>query len=350
MKQAILQLLVSSSIWTSLRPSSAQTSNIDYVAPAIAPTELQILRASSGSPTQLEWATIATGGGTVTSIAITAPANEFNVTGSPIASSGTIALAWKNQAQNTVFAAPVGGAGAPSFRSLIPADIPALDTAKISTGIFDIARIPVGTTSSTVAAGNDSRFHQQNTDTGTSNSSFVINNTSSGVRLLDMSGALALRTYANDGYADIIVRNLTVQGTQTIINTEQVEVADNIIRLNSNYSGSTPTEDAGFEVNRGTLALARFYWSETNQKFMSGLAGSEKAVANIVTQDITSGSLSGGVYTWSHGLGRKPLLWAVWDNTGDGVLIQPNAVNANTMTFNFSGMTLTGTWTLVAAG
>jgi len=41
---------------------------------------------------------------------------------------------------NTVFASPTGASGAPSFRALVALDIPVLDTAKITTGVFPIAR------------------------------------------------------------------------------------------------------------------------------------------------------------------------------------------------------------------
>lgn len=326
------------------------TGNLELTLPTAAPTAGQVLRAQSGNPTQLEWATVATGGGTVTSVAVSAPANEFNVTGSPIATNGTIALAWKNQAQNTVLAAPVsGGAGAPGFRALAAADIPVLDAGKITTGTLDIARIPTGTTGTTVALGNDSRFHTQNTDTGTSSTTFQLNNSGSGVKLKDVAGALALRNPADNAYADIIVNNLTVQGTQTIVNSNQVDIGDNIINLNSDWTGA-PSQDAGFTVNRGSSTAANFLWSESKQRFTGGIAGSEKDFLQYAKQDITNADLTGGSYTWAHGLNRKPVLWAVWDNNGDGILIQPNAVNVNTMTFTFTGMTLSGTWTLVAAG
>jgi hypothetical protein len=65
-------------------------------------------------------------GGSVTSVAMTVPA-ELDITGSPITSSGTLALSWANQDANLVFAGPTsGGAGTPSFRALVAADIPGL--------------------------------------------------------------------------------------------------------------------------------------------------------------------------------------------------------------------------------
>ena len=60
---------------------------------------------------------------TVTSVALTAPA-QFAVTGSPVTSAGTLAIAWNTQTANTVLAGPAsGGALAPTFRALVAADI-----------------------------------------------------------------------------------------------------------------------------------------------------------------------------------------------------------------------------------
>lgn len=64
-------------------------------------------------------------GGGVTSVALTAP-GIFNVTGSPITTSGTLALSLANETANFVFAGPTsGGAAAPTFRALVAADLPA---------------------------------------------------------------------------------------------------------------------------------------------------------------------------------------------------------------------------------
>lgn len=52
------------------------------------------------------------------------------------------------QSANTIFAAPNGSTGAGSFRALVALDIPPLDTAKITTGIFAAARLGSGSPSS----------------------------------------------------------------------------------------------------------------------------------------------------------------------------------------------------------
>ena len=72
------------------------------------------------------------GSGTVTSVALTAP-SQFAVTGSPVTTSGTLAIAWATQTANTVLAGPTtGAAAAPTFRSLVAADIPSLSASYIN--------------------------------------------------------------------------------------------------------------------------------------------------------------------------------------------------------------------------
>lgn len=92
-------------------------------APTIASTFLKY----DGS--DLIWDSVA-GAGTVTSVALSLPA-EFDVTGSPITSAGTLTGNWAVQNANLVFAGPAtGSAATPGFRSLVNADIPSTLTGK----------------------------------------------------------------------------------------------------------------------------------------------------------------------------------------------------------------------------
>lgn len=74
----------------------------------------------------ISWFTPTGGSGTVTSVAFTAaPSGIFDVSGSPITASGTIALSMDNQSANTVLVGPTsGGAATPAFRALVAADVP----------------------------------------------------------------------------------------------------------------------------------------------------------------------------------------------------------------------------------
>lgn len=73
----------------------------------------------------LKWFAAA-GSGTVTSVGLTVPSNLLTVTGSPINTAGTFAIALPNQSPNTVFAGPATGlSNEPAFRALVAADLPA---------------------------------------------------------------------------------------------------------------------------------------------------------------------------------------------------------------------------------
>lgn len=102
--------------------ATGQSANISLKLPISTPTGNQQLRANNSDPTQLEWAS--SGTGTVTSVALTAPA-IFSVSGSPVTTSGTLSLSLVNQTANTVWSGPASGAvAAPTFRALVVADIP----------------------------------------------------------------------------------------------------------------------------------------------------------------------------------------------------------------------------------
>jgi hypothetical protein len=65
------------------------------------------------------------GSGTVTSVALALPVSTFSISGSPVTVSGTLTGTFVNQNANTVFAGPTsGGAGVPTWRALVAADIP----------------------------------------------------------------------------------------------------------------------------------------------------------------------------------------------------------------------------------
>lgn len=64
----------------------------------------------------------------------------------------------------------------------------------------------------------------------------------------------------------IIQGSLTVQGTTTTINSNEIDIGDNIIRLNSDETGA-PTQNAGLLVERGTSTDVQFIWNETSDKW-----------------------------------------------------------------------------------
>lgn len=72
------------------------------------------------------------GTATVTSVALTAPA-DFAVSGSPVTVSGTLTLTYANQSANVFLAGPSsGGAATPAYRPIVIADVGCHDTVRVT--------------------------------------------------------------------------------------------------------------------------------------------------------------------------------------------------------------------------
>ena len=65
----------------------------------------------------------------------------------------------------------------------------------------------------------------------------------------------------------IIAGNLTVQGTTTSINSNEVNIGDSIMKLNSDYNENSPSENAGLEINRGSQPNSLLIWDESNDRW-----------------------------------------------------------------------------------
>lgn len=92
------------------------------------------------------------GSGTVTSVGLSLP-SQFTVSDSPVTISGTLTAALATQLANLIFAGPSSGAAAaPAFRALIAADIPNLDTSKITSGVLLVAQGGTGIATTTAFA------------------------------------------------------------------------------------------------------------------------------------------------------------------------------------------------------
>jgi hypothetical protein len=80
-----------------------------------------------------------TGGGTVNSVGLTAP-SVFSVTGSPVTTTGTLALSFATgQSANRFLASPDGTTGAIALRAIVAADLPAIDLTTGVTGTLPVA-------------------------------------------------------------------------------------------------------------------------------------------------------------------------------------------------------------------
>lgn len=110
--------------------TTAQNARLSLL-PAITGNIGKVLTVNSGA-TDTEW--VLNTGGTVTSVGVSGP-SFLTVSGSPVTSSGTLALGLSVQGINTVFAGPISGSSSvPAFRVLSSADIPALSYLPVGGG------------------------------------------------------------------------------------------------------------------------------------------------------------------------------------------------------------------------
>jgi hypothetical protein len=109
----------------------------------------------------------------------------------------------------------------------------------------------------------------------------------------------AVGTGSNVTFNDLTVSgNLTVSGTTTTVNTETINLADNIITLNSNET-SAPSQNAGIEVERGTSTNVVFRWNETTDVWEYTVDGTNyiPVVGTTATQTLTNKTLTSPTLT-----------------------------------------------------
>ena len=120
----------------------------------------------------------------------------------------------------------------------------------------------------------------------------------------------AVGTSSNVTFNNAIVNgNLTVNGTTTTVNSNDVNIGDATLTLNSDETG-TPSQDAGITIERGTSANKSFYWDESEDEwsvfgerikagtFEGALSGNASTATALQTARMISltGDVSGSVY------------------------------------------------------
>ena len=154
-----------------------------------------------------------------------------------------------------------------------------------STDITNLPTIPAAANDATITinAGDGISY---NTGAGLSTDGvFTLNQSSNENFTLDVDNTV-VRTSGDQSIAgektfsnNVIVQgNLTVEGTQTSVDSTVVNIGDNIITLNSGETG-TPTQNGGIEIERGTSTNASLIWDEGNDYWSAGIAGSEVEIA-----------------------------------------------------------------------
>ena len=140
--------------------------------------------------------------------------------------------------------------------------------------------------------------------------------------------------------------NLTVSGSVTTVNTETINLADNIILINSNATG-TPTEDGGIEVERGDSPNVSLIWDESAGRWSFTNDGTTfytipvpSEISSAVTDREFATSIGDGVtttYTVAHNLNSLDVIVQLYDNsTFDTVYADVVRDTVNSIQVSFS--------------
>lgn len=191
-----------------------------------------------------------------------------------------------------------------------------------------------------------------NTDTLQSIAADTSNNDRFITTVASASGAQTGFSHSNLKYnpstETLSVANLIVSGTSTTINTETINLADNIITLNSNYAGSTPTENAGIEVERGTLDNVGLTWNESTDGWEFKAYDHASPSPSLQTYKIprtystSIGDGSAQSFTVTHNLGTKLIIVQLFD-TSSGETVYADVVRASDNTITITTATVPAT-------
>lgn len=158
---------------------------------------------------------------------------------------------------------------------------------------------------------------------------------------VSVSGSTVSIGLPNDvtiGGALVVGGNLTVNGTVTTVNTETINLADNIILLNSNATG-TATESAGIEVERGADDNRSLIWNETNNRWeLQANDGNYYPIGYVTGADSYATSIGGATsITVTHNLNTRDVDVQLYDNaTYETVIADVVRATVNTLTVSFN--------------
>jgi len=165
--------------------------------------------------------------------------------------------------------------------------------------------------------------------------------TNGGLTVKDSSGNIALNVDgstkdAHFGNNVTIDGNLNVTGTLNAVNRTEINIEDNTIKLNTNWTGA-PTQDAGIIVNRGTANSTAIIWSESNKDWTLTNDGSNYyAIARKFVA--TVGDASNTLFDVVHNLGTRDLTVQVRENNAEYNLVETDVLfkDNNTVTIGFT--------------
>lgn len=151
-----------------------------------------------------------------------------------------------------------------------------------------------------------------------------------------------------------ITGDLEVNGNTTTVNTATLSVEDNIVLLNNGVT-STPSLNAGLEVERGTYTNASILWNETSNLWSvtspvdSADAAVEHTIARKYAVALTGSATS---YTVTHGLNTRDVTVQVYATASPYGQVETAVeyTTADTVTVFFNTAPSSGDYRVVVTG
>lgn len=147
----------------------------------------------------------------------------------------------------------------------------------------------------------EGQTHEQNTDLGTTNSTFQLKY-NTGNKIKHESDAISVRNAADTDYVNFIAKNATfkgdllVEGQSFVTEAETVEIKDNLLLLNKGEVGAGVTKGiAGLEIDRGTEPNYQIIFDESDNRFKAGEIGDIQCLA---LRDGDNSMVNGMFTTW----------------------------------------------------
>lgn len=287
------------------------------VLPLLAGNESATLRVNP-TGTGIEWVAGA-GQGTVTSVGMTVPA-EWVVTSDDIASppsvdsAGTFTITKAAQIANTIYSAPNGTSGEPTFRFLVEADIPSLGQGKINNLISDLAG-------------------KQATITGAASTITTTDLTVSRALQSDASGKVEVSSVTSTelGYLSGVT-----SGIQTQLNGKEPSIT----------AGTTSQYWRGDKIWYSPV-IDSTAGNETDQAASVSSMKSYVAAFGGGAISATWSTADGATKSITHNFGKTTVSVTVYDENGEDILVDVIDRTSNNAVTLTSSTAPTGNWTVV---
>jgi hypothetical protein len=143
--------------------------------------------------------------------------------------------------------------------------------------------------------------------------------------------------------------NLNVTGTINSVNTTQVNIVDNKINLNTDFTG-TPVTDAGIRVERGDSPDVEILWNETSDTWtLSNNGTNYHAITRKFTQTLSTSATS---YTITHNLGTADVLVQVSETASPFAKVETDVelTSTSVATIKFAVAPSAGEYKVVVIG